>query len=215
MYWNVQVKKLKFVKKLKKWIKITVTDIYVHSLVELRIKKMKCITREKQTFLWNFEKNILHSNLRNLTTKYWNFSNTVLLMTVETRSCWHSLCDWFKPKVYHTLVQIKVICFITEIKVTNEDKLAGNRNFRKHSRKSFNVRELAPRCIHHGARFITPRQILFPAMVAQTASQFSWAQKEEIPRTIKDWEQMTLNIKGFLETCVIGLESLVWWKCIP
>jgi len=28
------------------------------------------------------------------------------------------------------------ICFITEIKVTNEDKLAGNRNFRKHSRKS-------------------------------------------------------------------------------
>lgn len=28
------------------------------------------------------------------------------------------------------------ICFITEIKVTDEDKLAGNRNFRKHSRKS-------------------------------------------------------------------------------
>jgi len=36
----------------------------------------------------------------------------------------------------HTRTDKSFICFITEIKVTNEDKLAGNRNFRKHSRKS-------------------------------------------------------------------------------
>jgi len=38
--------------------------------------------------------------------------------------------------ITHTRADKSFIYFITEIKVTNEDKLAANRNFRKHSRKS-------------------------------------------------------------------------------
>lgn len=81
--------------------------------------------------------------------------------------------DLHSKFITHTSTDKGFICFITGIKVMNEDKLAGNRNFRKTLKKELNVRELAPRCIHHGVKFIIPLQILFLSTVSQTASQFS------------------------------------------
>jgi len=110
--------------------------------------------------------------------------------------------------ITHTRTDKSFIGFITEIKVTNEDKLAGNRNFRKHSRKSL-------MCVSsHLDAFVMGSSLLhlcrycflpwFPKLPLSSPEHGRRLYQE--PRKA---EENDINFNGFLERFVIGLESSV------